>query len=164
MTHSGHSKAVQWTRCFAWTIMSVDYILGVRERSTKEVRGEVIEDDGVTIPLVIPRQRGETQLEIKDVTLRGRRYVLCRNEEEARKDAERRAMLIAGLERKLKEGDKALVGNKGFRRFVKSGPDKFSLDYEKAERRKVRRHLRAAHQHQIIGSGRRSSLSQFAGG
>jgi hypothetical protein len=42
--------------------------------------GEVIEDDGVTIPLVIPRQRGETQLEIKDVTLHGRRYVLCRNE------------------------------------------------------------------------------------
>jgi hypothetical protein len=112
---------------------NIDYILGVRERSTKEVRTEVIEDDGVTIPLVIPRQRGETQLEIKDVTLRGRRYVLCRNEEEARKDAERRAMLLAGLERKLKEGDKALVGNKGFRRFVKSGPDKFSIDYEKAE-------------------------------
>jgi hypothetical protein len=37
-----------------------------------------------------------------DVTLGGRRYVLCRNEEEARKDAERRAMLLAGLERKLK--------------------------------------------------------------
>jgi hypothetical protein len=31
------------------------------------------------------------------------------------------------------EGDKALVGNKGFRPFVKSGPDKFSIDYEKAE-------------------------------
>jgi transposase len=108
---------------------NIDYILGVRERSIKEVRTEVIEDDGVTIPHVIPRQRGETQLEIKDVTLRGRRYVLCRNEEEARKDAERRAMLLVGLERKLKEGDKALVGNKGFRRFVKSGPDKFSIDY-----------------------------------
>ena len=100
---------------------NIDYILGVRERSIKEVRTEVIEDDGVTIPLVIPRQRGETQLEIKDVTLRGRRYVLCRNEEESRKDAERRAMLLAGLERKLKEGDKALVGNKGFRRL--SSPD-----------------------------------------
>jgi hypothetical protein len=111
----------------------IDYILGVRERSTKEVRTEVIEDDRVTIPLVIPRQRGETQLEIKDVTLRGRRYVLCRNEEEARKDAERRALLLAGLERKLKEGYKALVANKGFRRFVKSRPDKFSIDYEKAE-------------------------------
>jgi hypothetical protein len=112
---------------------NIDYILGVRERSTREVRNEVIEDDGVTIPLVIARQRGQTELEIKDVTLGGRRYVLCRNEEEARKDAERRAMLLAGLERKLKQGDKALVGNKGFRRFVKSGPDKFSIDYDKAE-------------------------------
>jgi hypothetical protein len=90
---------------------NIDYILGVRERSTKEVRTEVIEDDGVTIPLVIPRQRGETQLEIKDVTLRGRRYVLCRNEEEASKDAERRAMLLAGLERKLSApGDRQRVG------------------------------------------------------
>jgi hypothetical protein len=117
----------------AANIANIDYILGVRERSTKEVRSEVIEDDGVTIPLVIKRQRGETQLEIKDVTLLGRRYVLCRNEEEAKKDAGRRALLLAGLERKPKEGDKALVGNKGFRRFVKSGPDKFSIDYDKAE-------------------------------
>jgi hypothetical protein len=57
----------------------------------------VIEGDGVTISLVIPRQRGETQLELKEVTLRGRRYVLWRNEEEARKSAERRAMLLTLL-------------------------------------------------------------------
>src|SRR5208282_3972745 len=31
----------------------LEYILGVRERSTKEVRTEVIEDDGVAVPLVI---------------------------------------------------------------------------------------------------------------
>jgi hypothetical protein len=36
-------------------------------------------------------------------------------------------------DRQYQEGNKALVGNKGFRRFVKSGPDKFSIDYEKAE-------------------------------
>ena len=46
----------------------------------------MIEDDGVAVPLVIPRQKGETQLAIKETTLKGRRYVLCRNEEEARKD------------------------------------------------------------------------------
>ncbi len=112
----------------------IEYILGVRERSTKQVRDEVIEDDGVAVPLVIPRQRGETQLAIKEVTLQGRRYVLCRNEEEARKDADRRAALLAGLDRKLAQGDKALVSNKGFRRFVKAvGPGNFSIDYDKAE-------------------------------
>jgi hypothetical protein len=36
----------------------VDYILGVRERGTAEVRGEVLDDDGVAVPLTIPRQKG----------------------------------------------------------------------------------------------------------
>ena len=96
----------------------IEYILGVRERSIREVRDEVIDDDGVAVPLVIPRQKGETQLAIKETTIAGRRYVLCRNEEEAKKDAEARAELLAGLERKLAQGDKALVANKGFRRFL----------------------------------------------
>ena len=110
----------------------LEYILGVRERSTKEVRTEVIEDDGVAVPLTIPRQKGETQLAIKETTLKGRRYVLCRNEEEARKDAERRAAILAGLERKLTHGDKALVSNKGFRRFVKAvASGNFSIDYDR---------------------------------
>ena len=110
------------------------YILGVRERSTKEVRNEVIEDDGVAVPLVIPRQKGETQLAIQETTLRGRRYVLCRNEEEARKDADRRAAILASLDRKLTHGDKALISNKGFRRFVKTiGSGNFSIDYDKVE-------------------------------
>lgn len=51
----------------------LQYILGVCERSTKEVRNEVIENDGVAVPLVIPRQKGETQLAIKEMTLKGRR-------------------------------------------------------------------------------------------
>jgi Sulfatase/Transposase DDE domain len=110
----------------------VQYILGVRERSTKEVRNEAIEDDGVAVPLVIPRQKGETQLAIKEITLEGRRYVLCRNEEEARKDADRRAAILVGLDRRLSQGDKALVSNKGFRRFVKAiVPGNFSIDYDK---------------------------------
>ena len=79
-------------------------------------------------------QKGETQLAIKETTLKGRRYVLCRNEEEARKDADRRTALLAGLDRKLANGDKALVSNKGFRRFVKAiGSGNFSIDYDKAE-------------------------------
>jgi Transposase DDE domain len=96
----------------------IDYILGVRERSTREVRTAVIDDDGVAAPLTIPRQKGETDLAIKQVVIAGRRYVLCRNEEQARKDAEARAALLAGLERKLAQGDKALVGNAGYRRFL----------------------------------------------
>jgi hypothetical protein len=107
----------------------IDYILGVRERSTREVREDVIADDGVAVPLVIPRQKGQTELAIKNVTVGGRRYVLCRNEEEANKDAEARAAILAALERKLAQGDKALVGNAGFRRFLGSRKgERFTID------------------------------------
>jgi len=112
----------------------IDYILGVRERSTAEVRSTVIDDDGVAVPLTIPRQKGETDLAIKDVVVAGRRYVLGRNEEQARKDAETRAALLAGLERKLTQGDKALVGNAGYRRFLADPEgDGFTIDAAKVE-------------------------------
>lgn len=51
----------------------IDYILGVRERSTAEVRGTVLDDDGVPVPLLIPRQKGETDLWVKEVKVGGRR-------------------------------------------------------------------------------------------
>jgi hypothetical protein len=120
----------------------IDYILGVRERSTREVREDVIDDDGIAVPLVIPRQKGETQLAIKTVTIGGRRYVLCRNEEEAIKDARARQEILDGLAKKLAQGDcpegtqsvKALVANAGFRRFLKKPTGEgFTVDPAKVE-------------------------------
>ena len=35
-----------------------------------------------------------------------------------KKDAAARAAILAALERQLKKGDKTLVGNKGYRRFL----------------------------------------------
>jgi hypothetical protein len=111
-----------------------DYILGVRERSTSEARTMVLDDDGVAVPLTIPRQKGETDLAIKQVVIAGRRYVLCRNQEQARKDAETRAELLAGLARKLAQGDKALVGNAGYRRFLAApAAERFTIDPAKVE-------------------------------
>jgi hypothetical protein len=110
----------------------IEYILGVRERTSREVRAEIIDDDGLAVPLVIPRQKGETELAVTETTIAGRRYIICRNEEEARKDAIARAELVAGLERKLAQGDKALVANKGFRRFLKTPEgDGFVIDRAK---------------------------------
>jgi hypothetical protein len=107
----------------------IEYILGVRERTSREVRAEIIDDNGLAVPLVIPRQKGETELAVTETTIAGRRYIICRNEEEARKDAIARAELVAGLERKLAQGDKALVANKGFRRFLKTPEgDGFVID------------------------------------
>jgi hypothetical protein len=112
----------------------IDYILGARERSSKEVRETVLHDDGAAVPLTIPRQKGETDLAVKEVKVAGRRYIVCRNAEEARKDAETRAALLAGLQRKLTGGAKGLVGNKGFRRFLAApGDDGFAIDPAKVE-------------------------------
>jgi hypothetical protein len=112
----------------------IDYILGARERSTKEVRETVLHDDGAAVPLTIPRQKGETDLAVKEVKVLGRRYIVCRNAEEARKDAETRAKLLAGLRRKLAEGGKGLVANTGYRRFLAAPEgDEFAIDPAKVE-------------------------------
>src|ERR1700746_1325747 len=112
----------------------IQYILGVRERTSRELRAEIIEDDGLAVPLLIPRQKGETELAIRETTIAGRRYVICRNEEEAKKDAAARAELVAGLERKLIQGDKALVAHQGFRRFLKTpAGDSLCVDRAKVE-------------------------------
>jgi hypothetical protein len=107
----------------------LEYLLGVRERSTKEVRTLVLDDQAPFVPLVISRQgRADTELEAKAVTLGGRRYIVCRNRAEAIKDAADRDAIVANLRRALRRGDKALVGNSGYRRFLKAPDTGFTLD------------------------------------
>src|SRR5438132_8850977 len=97
----------------------MDVSWGWRNASLQQFGGRMIEMVGVAVRLAFPRQKGHTQLDISEVTCSGRRYILCRNEEQAKKDAETRAALIAGLEQKLAQGNKALVANTGYRRFLK---------------------------------------------
>jgi Transposase DDE domain len=99
----------------------LEYILGVRERSSAEVRSTVIDDQTPFVPLVVPRASGDlTELEAKQVKIGVRRYIVCRNLAEARRDAEQRVAILDGLRTKLAQGDKALVGNSGFRRYLKT--------------------------------------------
>jgi Transposase DDE domain len=112
----------------------IDYILGVRERATKEIRG-VIADPKPYVPLSIPKAagRGSTDLSVKEV-FRGegatrRRYIVCRNEAEAEQDKAERAAILAALEDALRRGDKSLVGNRGYRRFLKlAAGRRFEID------------------------------------
>ena len=70
----------------------------------------------------------------KSVTLDGQRYIVCINYQEAEKDAAERAAILAALERQLRKGDKALIGNTGYRRFLKTaGAGHFTIDHAKAE-------------------------------
>jgi hypothetical protein len=70
----------------------LEYILGARERSTALIRDVVLDDAQPFTPLLIERRRGETQLFVKEVTVAGQRFIVCRNEAEAAKDrADRQA-------------------------------------------------------------------------
>ena len=110
------------------------YVLGVRERSDKLVRELVLDDPAPFIPLTIAKRDKDIDYEAKAVALAGRRYIVCRNREEMKKHAAARATILAALERQLKKGDKSLVGNKGYRRFLATpDDDHFVIDRAKAE-------------------------------
>jgi hypothetical protein len=99
----------------------LEYVLGVRERTDTLVRSVVLEDTKPFTPLCVPRSGGkETQLFIEEITTQGRRYIVCRNEAEAAKDAAERCAIVEALDRQLKHGDKALIGNSAYRRYLRS--------------------------------------------
>ena len=110
------------------------YILGVRERSDRLVRELVLDDPAPFVPLTLSRRNQEIDYGAKAVILAGRRYIVCRNEEQAKKDAAERQAILDSLARQLSRGDKALVGNTGYRRFLKTtGRGHFAIDQAKAE-------------------------------
>jgi hypothetical protein len=74
-----------------------------------------------------------SSLKVKEVRVNQRRYVVCVNEDQAKKDALDRAAIIAALEERLKQGDKSLVGNKGFRRYLAATGSTFAVDHDKAK-------------------------------
>src|ERR687893_1161812 len=111
----------------------LEYVLGARERTDSLVRTVVLADQKPFTPLCIPRTGGEeTQLFVKEVKAEGRRYLVCRNEAEAAKDAADRAAIIAALDQQLKRGDKALIGNSADRRYLRATAKKaFKIDIGK---------------------------------
>ena len=109
----------------------VHYIVGVRMRRTKEV-GEVVLKSRAPWQEVTPERqhaKDPAPLKVKEVTVQGRRYIVCLNEEERRKDAHDRAAILEALREQLRRGDKSLIGNKGYRRFLKiEGGSHFTID------------------------------------
>jgi hypothetical protein len=110
------------------------YILGARMRRCKEVREQVLNDRG-RFRVVHPKSRDPkdpSPLKVKDVRIEDRRYVVCVNEDEVKKDRADREAILAGLREQLQQGDKSLVGNKGYRRYLKvEGPGHFAIDEAK---------------------------------
>ena len=110
------------------------YILGARMRAPSEVRDEVLSRAG-RYRVVHPKcdeSEAPSPLDVKEVYVEGRRYIVCRNQDEARKDAADREAVVAALREQLRQGDKSLIGNKGYRRYVsQAGPGGFGIDEAK---------------------------------
>jgi hypothetical protein len=110
------------------------YILGARMRAQNEVKDEVLSRAGRYHVVHPKRDRNDdpSPLDVKEVWVENRRYIVCRNQDEARKDAADRAAIVASLREKLRAGEKALIGNKGYRRYLSpTGPDHFQIDEAK---------------------------------
>ena len=106
------------------------YILGVRMRSSKEAKAIAATDEG-HYHTVFSRRRTShdpAPLRVKQVWRDDRRYIVCFNPDEAEKDRHDRAAIVAALEHALAQGDKSLIGNKGFRRFLKTTGTRFAID------------------------------------
>jgi transposase len=112
----------------------MEYILGARERSDTMVRDIVLQDTAPMVPLALERQAGETQLWVKEVRIgKGKdaaRYIVTLNEAEAAKDKAERQAIVEGLQAQLKKGDKSLVGNSAYRRYLRKSSKDASFEVD----------------------------------
>jgi len=116
--------------------LDCDYILGARMRSVKEVSDRVLADRGRYQEVTPKRKRAKdpSPLKVKEVLIDERRYVVCLNEEQRRKDAADRKAIVEHLREQLKQGDKELIGNQGYRKYLAAGPgERFTIDEAKVK-------------------------------
>ncbi len=114
----------------------VRFILGARLRNVKEIYQNVLARGGRYREVHPQREKSSdpSPLKVKEVRVDQRRYVVCLNDEQAHKDRADREAIVAALREQLKQGDKSLVGNKGYRKYIKSGGKAFSIDESKVKR------------------------------
>jgi len=116
--------------------MDCDYILGARMRSVKEVNERVVADRGRYQEITPERQTAKdpSPLKVKEVLIEDRRYVVCLNEEQRRKDAADRKAIVEHLREQLQQGDKELIGNQGYRKYLLAGSgERFTIDEAKVK-------------------------------
>ena len=114
--------------------LDCDYILGARLRAVKEVRERVLADRGHYEEVTPERQTSKdpSPLKVKEVSIGERRYIVCLNEEQRRKDAADRKAIVEALREQLKRGDKDLIGNKGYRKYLRvTEGEHFTIDEDR---------------------------------
>ena len=109
------------------------YILGVRMRSSTEAKAVVARAGRYAEVHPKSDDRNDpSPLKVKEVWVEdARRYVVCVNEDQATKDRHDREAVVASLRDALGHGDKSLVGNKGYRKYLRAGGKQFAVDEDK---------------------------------
>jgi transposase len=111
------------------------YILGVRMRSSIEAKAVVARAGRYAEVHPKSDDRDDpSPLKVKQVWVEdARRYVVCVNEDQATKDRHDREAVVASLRDALSKGDKSLVGNKGYRKYLHAGGKQFAVDEDKIQ-------------------------------
>ena len=113
----------------------IPYIFGARMRKVKEIREEVLSHPG-RYREVRPEgvlSKDPAPLKVKEVTLNNKRYIVCLNPKQARKDARDRQVITDSLQEKIKSNPKSLIGNKGYRKYLKIERESVSLNQDKIQ-------------------------------
>ena len=112
----------------------IDYILGVKMRNVKEVYDDILLRGGRWQEVRVERKGSQSwELKVKESYQDGRRYVVCLDKEQANRDALVRQTILESLKASLSRGSKQLVGNRGYRRYLKTLGKGFEIDREKVE-------------------------------
>lgn len=114
---------------------NIPYIFGTRMRKVNEVKREVLSRQG-RYREVYPEgktSKHPAPLKVKEVFVNGSRYILCLNSKQARKDAQDRQAIIDALKEKIKTTPKSLIGNKGYRKYLKFSRDSISINQDKVQ-------------------------------
>ena len=112
---------------------AVPYVLGTRMRKVNEIKRDVL-SRSERYREVHPEKHSSKDpapLRVKEVVPNGTRYIVCLNPRQARKDAQDRQAIIESLQEKIKTNRKALIGNKGYRKYLTMGRDSVRIDKDK---------------------------------
>lgn len=114
---------------------NMSYILGTRMRSVNEVKNEVLSRAGSyqEVSAAGGGSKAPSPLKVKEVWVGENRYIVCLNPKQARKDAADREAIVAQLKKRIKESPKDMVGNDGFRRYLKFTKGSADIDWKKVK-------------------------------
>lgn len=116
---------------------AISYILGTRMRKVNAIGDEVISRAGRFEQVRFEDANDDRDpLKVKEVWLEEKRYIVCKNERQAKKDEATRNAILEALEEKLQSGARSLIGNKGFKKYLSVKKNSITINKKKVAEEK----------------------------